>query len=84
MGKCGMNVSKYFKTPFTGTQIRELLAGKQILMKGLIGKNNRTYDVFLKPIGIEEYSYEKNGETVIGYQFVYEKSYPKKSAKTKK
>ena len=40
--------------------------------------------VFLKPTGIEEYSYEKNGKTVTGYQFVYEKSYPKKSAKKKK
>ena len=84
MGKCGMNVSKYFKIPFTDTQIRELLGGKQILLKGLTGKNNRTYDVFLKPTGTEEYSYEKNGKTVTGYQFVYEKSYPKKSAKTKK
>ena len=84
MGKCGMNISKYFKTAFTDMQIRELLAGKQILLKGLSGKNNRTYDVFLKPTGIEEYSYEKNGKTVTGYQFVYEKSYPKKSAKTKK
>ena len=84
MGKCGMNVSKYFKIPFTDTQIRELLGGKQILLKGLTGKNNRMYDVFLKPTGIEEYSYEKNGKTVTGYQFVYEKSYPKKSAKTKK
>ena len=84
MGKCGMNISKYFKTAFTDMQIRELLAGKQILLKGLSGKNNRTYDVFLKPTGTEEYSYEKNGKTVTGYQFVYEKSYPKKSAKTKK
>ena len=65
-------------------QIRELLAGKQILLKGLTGKNNRMYDVFLKPTGIEEYSYEKNGETVTGYQFVYEKSYPKKLTKKKK
>ena len=53
-------------------------------MKGLTGKNNRMYDVFLKPTVIEEYSYEKNGKTVTGYQFVYEKLYPKKSAKTKK
>ena len=79
-----MNVSRYFKVPFTDKQIKELLVGNQILVKGLIGKNNRTYDVFLKPKGIEEYSYEKNGETVIGYQFVYEKSYPKKSDKKNK
>ena len=84
IGKCGMNVSRYFKVPFTDKQIKELLAGNQILVKGLIGKNNRTYDVFLKPKGIEEYSYEKNGETIIGYQFVYEKSYPKKSTKKNK
>ncbi len=32
---------------------------------------------------IEEYSYEKNGQTVHGYQFVYEKSFPKKSSGNK-
>ncbi len=72
------------KTEYRKFFVRELLAGKQILLKGLTGKNNRTYDVFLKPTGIEEYLYEKNGETVTGYQFMYEKSYQKKSSKTKK
>lgn len=75
--KCGMNVSVYFGKPFTDDQVAELLEGKKILMKGLIGKNGKPYDMYLQPQGIEEYTYEKNGQTVHGYQFVYEKSFPK-------
>ena len=76
-GKCGMNVSMYYGTPFNDEQVKELLSGKKILLKGLIGKNGKPYDMYLEPKGIEEYSYEKNGEIVHGYQFVYEKSFPK-------
>ena len=74
--KCGMNVSMYFGTPFTDEQVADLLSGKKILLKGLTGKNGKPYDMYLQPKGIEEYSYEKNGQTVHGYQFVYEKSFP--------
>ena len=34
--------------------------------------------------GIEEYSYQKDGETVKGYQFTYEKSFPKNNKKNVK
>ena len=32
--------------------------------------------MYLEPKGIEDYSYEKNGETVHSYQFIYERSFP--------
>ena len=35
-GKCGMNVSRYYKKSFTDAQIKDLLMGKKILLKGLI------------------------------------------------
>ena len=76
--KCGMQVSGYFGNPFTDDQIKSVLQGKKILLKGLTGKNGKTYDMYLEPNGIEEYAYEKNGQTIHGYQFVYKKSYPKK------
>lgn len=77
VGKCGMNVSRYYKKSFTDAQIKDLITGKKILLKGLIGKNDKPYDLYLEPTGIEEYSYQKDGETIKGYQFTYEKSFPK-------
>ena len=76
--RCGMNVGRYYSTAFTDKQVSSLLAGEKILLKGLKGKDSRPYDLYLKPIGVEEYSYEKDEKTMTGYQFSYEKSYPKK------
>ena len=63
-GKCGMNVSMYYGMPFSDEQVTDLLNGKKILLKGLIGKNGKPYDMYLEPKGIEEYSYEKNGKEI--------------------
>ena len=81
IGKCGMNVSRYYKKSFTDAQIKDLLAGKKILLKGLFGKNDKPYDLYLEPTGIEEYSYQKDEETLKGYQFTYEKSFPENNKK---
>lgn len=82
-GKCGMNVSHYYSTMFTDSQIRKLLSGEQILLKDVPDKDKNLRDVCLKPTGIEEYHYKKGKETVTGWQFRYEKTYPK-SEKNKK
>lgn len=74
--KCGMNVAKYYSAQFTDSQVKSLLDGKKVLLKGLMGRDGKPYDLCLEPAGIEEYSYEKNGETVSGYRFSYKKSYP--------
>lgn len=76
--RCGMNVGRYYSTVFTDKQVKSLLAGEKILLKGLKGKDSKPYDLYLKPTGVEEYSYEKDGKTMTGYQYSYEKSYPKK------
>ena len=81
--KCGMQISGYFGNAFSNEQVQNLLQGKKILLKGLTGKNGKTYDMYLEPNGIEEYAYEKNGQTKHGYQFVYRKSYPKKTERNK-
>lgn len=76
--RCGMNVGRYYSTVFTDKQVKSLLEGEKILLKGLKGKDKKPYDLYLKPTGVEEYSYEKDGKTMTGYQYSYEKSYPKK------
>lgn len=68
--KCGMSLNTYFGRAYSENQIRKLLEGKKILMKGLKGKNGE-YDAYLIPKGIEQYEY--NGKT--GYQFVFEKEF---------
>ena len=75
-GKCGMSVAKYYSTPFTDSQVKSLLDGKKILLKGLKGRDGKPYDLCLEPDGIEDYSYEKDGKTVSGSRFSFKKSYP--------
>lgn len=72
-GKCGMNVSRYYSTPFTEEQVEKLLLGEQILLNDIPDKNGELQDIYLKPIGIEEYHYRKGKESKGGYQFKYEK-----------
>ena len=74
--KCGMNVARYYSVAFTDSQIESLLSGKRILLKGIRGKEGKPYDLYLKPTGVEKYSYVKDGKDIMGCQFTYEKSYP--------
>lgn len=74
-GKCGMSVAKYYSTPFTDSQVKRLLAGEKILLKGMQGRDGRPYDLCLEPTGIEEYCYEKDGKTTKGFRFVFHRSF---------
>lgn len=74
--KCGMNLNTYFGRVYSENQIRKLLEGKKILMKGLKGKNGE-YDAYLIPKGVEQYEY--NGK--IGYQFVFDKEFKRDKPK---
>ncbi len=77
--KCGMNVSRIMGAELSDSQIKNLLAGKKILLKGLTSKKGGTYDVYLIPDGVEPYSYVKaDGTTVSGHQFKFKKEFPKK------
>ncbi len=75
--KCGMNVSRAMGTVLTNTQIKNLLEGKKILVKGLKGKKG-SYDAYLIPEGIEDYSYTKDGKEVKGSQYKFKMEFPKK------
>lgn len=78
-GRCGMNLNTCFGRAYSENQLRKLLEGKKILMKGLKGKNGE-YDAYLIPKGTEQYEY--NGKT--GYQFVFEKEYKQNKPKNLK
>lgn len=81
--KCGMSVSRYYSTLFTDSQVKSLLAGEKIVLKGLEGRDGKPYDLCLEPVGIEEYCYEKNGKTIRGSRFVFHKSYPSGAGENK-
>ena len=78
--KCGMRLNMIFGKKLTDTQVRKLLKGEEIMMKGLKKKDGSgTYDMLFKPTGIEEMSYmNKAGEEVKGKQFVFERRFPQR------
>lgn len=75
--KCGMNVSRTMGAVLTDSQIKSLLEGKKTLVKGLKGKNG-SYDAYLTPEGVEDYSYTKDGKEIKGSQYKVKLEFPKK------
>ena len=77
--RCGMSLKKAFGRDLSEAEVKELLAGRKILMHGLKSKNGGNYDAYLIPDGIGEYSYtNKDGEEMTGYQFKFKMEFPKK------
>lgn len=78
-GKCGMTFGKAMGATLTDSEIKSLLGGKRILVKNLRGKSGKTYDAYLEPKGIAEYSYtDKEGNTKFGYQYQFDMTFPKR------
>ncbi|MEH2931720.1 DNA topoisomerase 3 [Candidatus Ventrimonas sp. KK005] len=75
--KCGMNVSRAMGAALTDSQVKSMLDGKKTLVKGLKGKKG-SYDAYLIPEGIEDYSYNKDGKEVKGTQYKVRLEFPKK------
>ena len=82
--KCGMNVSRVMGAVLTDAQVKDMLAGKKILLKGLKNKANKTYDAYIIPSGTEEYHYTKDGEEKSGVKFKIVMEFPKKKFSGKK
>ena len=55
---------------FPDTQMKSLLEGKKTLVRGLKGKKG-SYDAYLIPEGIEDYSYIKDGKEIKGSQYKF-------------
>lgn len=79
-GKCGMNVGKALGVTLSDTQVKSLLQGKKILVKGLKGKKG-SYDAYLIPERIEEFSYMKDGKEIKGSQYKFKMEFPQKKDK---
>ncbi len=77
--ECKMKFGWAMGTKLTEAQVKDLLEGKKILMKGLTNKNGKNYDAYLIPRGIREFSFkDKNGKEVSGFQYDYEMEFPRK------
>ena len=75
--KCGMNVGKAMGTVLSDTQIKSMLEGKKTFVQGLKGKKG-SYDAYLIPEGIEDYSYTKDGKEIKGSQYKVKLEFSKK------
>lgn len=73
--RCGMNVSRAMGAMLSDSQIKSMLAGKRTLVKGLKGKKG-SYDAYLIPEGVDEYSYTKNGKEIRGFQYKVKLEFP--------
>ena len=80
--KCGMSIGRAYGKELTEEQVKDLLAGKKILLKGIKSKKGGTYDAYLTPDGVQEYSYtSKSGEEKSGFQYKFNMEFPKKEDK---
>jgi DNA topoisomerase-3 len=75
--KCGMYVNRAMGAFLSDSQIKNMLEGKKTLVKGLKGKNG-SYDAYLIPDGIEDFSYTKDGKEIKGSQFKIKLEFPEK------
>lgn len=80
-GKCGMNVGRVMGAVLTDAQIKDLLGGKKVLLKGLKSKAGKEYDAYIIPNGTEEYVYKKDGEEKSGVRFKVGVEFPEKKAR---
>lgn len=81
--KCGMTVSMVRGKSITDAQVKSLLAGKKILIKGLTAKSGKKYDAYFAPTGLEDFSYisKKDGKEIKGTQFKFDMSFPERKGK---
>lgn len=78
--KCGMNVSRVLGVQLSDAQVKNLLAGKKILVKGLKGKKGNN-DAYLIPESIEDFSYTKDGKEIKGSQYKFKMEFPHRKGK---
>ena len=67
--KCGMSLGYAMGKKLDEKQVIKLLKGDRVLLRGLIGKNGSPYDAYVLPIGVDEYSYTKDGTEQIGTRY---------------
>ena len=76
--KCGMDAGHVMGVPLTDAQVKDIISGKKIFLKGLKSRQGKSYDAYITADGTEEYSYTKNGEEKIGLRFKVAMEFPRK------
>ena len=80
--KCGMTLGRAYGKELTEEQVKDLLEGKKIFVEGLKSKKGGTYNAYLIPDGVQEYSYtKKDGSEFNGFQYKFNMEFPKKEDK---
>ena len=80
--KCGMTLGRAYGKELTEEQVEDLLEGKKIFVEGLKSKKGGTYNAYLIPDGVQEYSYtKKDGSEFNGFQYKFNMEFPKKEDK---
>ena len=74
---CNMKLGKAMGKELSDDQVKKLLEGKRILVKGIKSKKGKTYDAYLIPKGISGFKYkDKDGKEKTGFQFDYHMEFP--------
>jgi DNA topoisomerase-3 len=76
-----MNIGRAMGAVLSENDVRDILQGKKILVKGLKGKKG-TYDAYLIPESVEDYSYTKDGKEYRGFQYKFKMEFPKNKKKS--
>ena len=72
-GKCGITFGKVFGKTLTKKEWEKALKGERLLLKGLKSKAGKEYNAYVKPVGVEDYSYTaKDGSKKTGKQIKFE------------
>ena len=81
--KCGMMFGKLMGVAPSDAQIKAILAGKKILVKGIKKKSgDGTYDAYLTPEKLVDCSYtKKDGTEIYGKQFKFKIEFPERKKK---
>ena len=77
--KCGFSCKKIRGHEVTVKELQTLLSGGEILLRGLKSQSGNTYDIYLKPDGIEHYEFTgDDGREVSGDKFHFATRFPER------
>lgn len=76
--KCGMDIGHVMGMLLTDVQVKDIISGKKILLKGLKSRQGKSYNAYITANGTEEYSYTKNGKEKKGVRYKVAMEFPGK------
>ena len=76
--KCGMDTGHVMGASLTDEQVKDIISGKKIFLKGLKSRQGKSYNAYITANGTEEYSYTKNGEEKKGVRYKVAMEFPGK------